>query len=56
MPEVRERKKSDKIKGKGKGTGSSPAKNDVRRQMTAKLKKELVERQKGRSTGGATGI
>ena len=55
MPEVRERKKSDKIKGKGKGTGSSPAKNDVRRQMTAKLKKELVERQKGRSTGGATG-
>jgi cell wall-associated NlpC family hydrolase len=55
LPEVRERKKSDKIKGKGKGTGSSPAKNDVRRQMTAKLKKELVERQKGRSTGGATG-
>lgn len=53
MPDVKERKKSDKIKGKG-GGGSGPIKNDMRRQMTAKLKKELVERQRGRSTGGST--
>ena len=54
MPEVRERKKSDKIKGKGKGTGSSPTKKDVRRQMTAKFQKELIERQRNRDTGGTT--
>lgn len=53
MPEVRERKKSDKIKGKG-SEKSSPIKNDVRRQMTAKFQKELIERQRNRDTGGST--
>ena len=53
MPEAKERKKSDKIKGKGEKS-SGPIKHDVRRQMTAKLKKELVERQRGRSMGGST--
>lgn len=52
MPEVRERKNSDKIKGKdGKGR---PLKNDVRRQMTAKYVKELTQRQQNRDTGGGT--
>ena len=53
MPEVRERKKSDKIKGKG-SEKSSPVKKDVRRQMTAKFQKELIERQRNRDTGGST--
>ena len=53
MPEAKERKKSDKITGKGEKS-SGPIKHDVRRQMTAKLKKELVERQRGRSMGGST--
>lgn len=51
MPEARERKKSDKIKGKDRKP-SSPAKKDVRRRMTAKLQKELTERQRDRDTGG----
>lgn len=51
MPEARERKKSDKIKGKDRKP-SSPAKKDVRRRMTAKLQKELTERQRNRGTGG----
>lgn len=51
MPEARERKKSDKIKGKDRKP-SSPAKKDVRRRMTAKLQKELMERQRNRGTGG----
>ena len=53
MPEARERKENDKIKGKG-GTKSSPIKSDERRQMTAKFRKELVERQRGRDAGGNT--
>ena len=53
MPEVRERKKSDKIKGKG-SEKSSPVKKDVRRQMTAKFQKELIERQQNRDTGSNT--
>lgn len=52
MPEVRERKKSDKIKRKD--SRGSPIKQDVRRQMTAKLQKELMERQRGRDTGSTT--
>lgn len=51
MPEARERKKSDKIKGKDRKP-SIPAKKDVRRRMTAKLQKELTERQRNRGTGG----
>lgn len=51
MPEARERKKSDKIKGKDRKT-SSPAKKDVHRQMTAKLQKELTERQRNRGSCG----
>ena len=53
MPEVRERKNSDKIKGKDGGK-SGPVKKDVRRQMTAKYVKELTERQRNRDTGGNT--
>ena len=45
MPKPRERDPSDKIKGKGK-SGERPVR-DVRRQMTAKLRKELVERKRG---------
>lgn len=52
MPEIRERKKNDKIKGKG-GRGH-PIKQGVPRQMTAKLQKELMERQRGRDTGSTT--
>lgn len=44
MPKPRERDPSDKIKGKGKG-GGRPIR-DVRRQMTAKLRKELVEQKR----------
>ena len=53
MPEVRERKNSDKIKGKD-GKSGRPLKNDVRRQMTAKYVKELTQRQRNRDTGGNT--
>ena len=53
MPEARERKQSDKIKGKGGGK-SGPVKQDVRRQMTAKYVKELTQRQKNRDAGGST--
>lgn len=53
MPEVRERKNSDKIKGKD-GKNVRPLKNDVRRQMTAKYVKELTQRQRNRDTGGST--
>lgn len=53
MPEVRERKNSDKIKGKSdKKSGS--VKKDVRRQMTAKYVKELTQRQRNRDTSGST--
>ena len=53
MPEVRERKSSDKIKGKGGGKNSA-VKKDVRRQMTAKYVKELTQRQRNRDAGGNT--
>lgn len=53
MPEVRERKNSDKIKGKS-NKKSSPLKKDLRRQMTAKYVKELTQRQKNRGTSGST--
>lgn len=43
MPELRERDPKDKIKGKGGGRVPT----EVRRQMTAKLRKELVQRQRG---------
>ena len=44
MPKPRERDPSDKIKGKGKSNGRPV--RDVRRQMTAKLRKELVEQKR----------
>ena len=44
MPQPRERDPGDKIKGKGKG-GGRPIR-DVRRQMTAKLRQELVEQKR----------
>lgn len=52
MPEARERKQTDKIKGKGGGK-NGPVKKDVRRQMTAKYVKELTQRQRNRDTGGS---
>ena len=45
IPKPRERDPGDKIKGKGK-SGGRPVR-DVRRQMTAKLRKELVEQKRG---------
>ena len=45
MPKPRERDPSDKIKGKAK-SGGRPV-QDVRRRMTAKLRKELVEQKRG---------
>lgn len=45
MPKPRERDPSDKLKGKGK-SGGRPVR-DVRRQMTAKLRRELVEQKRG---------
>ena len=45
MPKPRERDPNDKIKGKGTG-GKRPVR-DVRRQMTAKLRRELVEQKRG---------
>ena len=45
MPKPRERDPSDKIKSKGKSNGRPV--RDVRRQMTAKLRKELVEQKRG---------
>ena len=53
MPEVRERKNSDKIKGKS-NKKSGPLKKGLRRQMTAKYVKELTQRQKNRDAGGST--
>ena len=44
MPKPRERDPSDKIKSKGKSNGRPV--RDVRRQMTAKLRKELVEQKR----------
>ena len=54
--EARERKSSDKIKGgkSGNGAKKSPVKSDVRRQMTVKLQKEMIERRRNRDTGGST--
>ena len=45
MPKPQERDPSDKIKGKAK-SGGRPV-QDVRRRMTAKLRKELVEQTRG---------
>ena len=50
MPETRERNNSDKIKGTNRKR-QSPVKQEVHRQMTVKLKKELLERKKHRDTG-----
>ena len=45
IPKPRERNPGDKIKGKGK-SGGRPVR-DVRRPMTAKLRKELAEQKRG---------
>lgn len=50
MPEVRERSNNDKIK-KTNRKRQSPVKQEGNRQMTVKLKKELLERKKHRDTG-----
>lgn len=47
MPEARERKKADKIKEKS-DRRVSPVKKTMRRRMTAKLQKELIEQKQGR--------
>lgn len=52
MPTIRERKSSDQIKEKSGGKGRSVPK-DPRRQMTAKLKKELAGRQRDRHPDSA---
>ena len=49
MPEARERKKADKIKEKS-DRRVSPVKKTMRRRMTAKLQKELMEQKQGRES------
>lgn len=49
MPEARERKKADKIKEKS-DRHVSPVKKTMRRRMTAKLQKELMEQKQGRES------
>ena len=49
MPEARERKKADKIKEKS-DRRISPVKKTMRRRMTAKLQKELIEQKQGRES------
>ena len=45
MPKIKERNQTEKVKGKKKGGG--PAQASARRVMTAKLKKELAQRNQG---------
>ena len=45
MPEIRERKQGEKLKGKG---GTPAAGKDLRQQMTAKFRRELVEKAQNR--------
>ena len=45
MPEIRERKQGEKVKGKG---GTPAAGKDLRQQMTAKFRRELVEKAQNR--------
>ncbi|MBQ9721315.1 MAG: hypothetical protein IJV64_11570, partial [Oscillospiraceae bacterium] len=52
MPDIRERKQSDKVKGKE--YGSKRGNKDVRRSMTVKLQKELAERTRSRDNGSVT--
>lgn len=52
MPKAKERKPDDKIKNQGKRKGSSPAQDQARRVMTAKIRKELAQQK--RSAGGST--
>ena len=52
MPDIRERKQSDKVKGKE--YGSKRGNKDVRRSITVKLQKELAERTRSRDNGSVT--
>ena len=52
MPKVKERDQTDKVKGKGKKKDGGTAQRQAQRVMTAKLKKELVQRK--RDEGGST--
>lgn len=49
MPDIRERKQGDKVKGKERG--GKHVKKDARRSMTVKLQKELAERARNRDSG-----
>ncbi len=51
IPKIKERNQTDKVKGKKKG--GKPAQASVRRVMTAKLKKELAQRKRGRGSSAA---
>ena len=52
MPKVKERDQTDKVKGKGKKKASGTAQQQAQHVMTAKLKKELIQRK--RDGGGPT--
>ena len=51
IPKIKERNQTDKVKGKKKG--GKPAQASARRVMTAKLKKELAQRKRGRGSSAA---
>ena len=51
IPKIKERNQTDKVKGKKKG--GKPAQASARRVMTAKLKKELAQRKRGRGNTAA---
>lgn len=46
MPKIKERDQSDKVKGKGKKKDGGTAQHQAQRVMTAKLKKELIQRKR----------
>ncbi len=50
MPGIKERDQTDKVKSKGKEKGGGTAQQQAQRVMTAKLKKELIQRKRD---GGA---
>ena len=51
IPKIKERNQTDKVKGKKKS--GKPAQASARRVMTAKLKKELAQRKRGRGSSAA---
>ena len=53
MPKVKERDQTDKVKSKGKKKGGGAVQRQAQHVMTAKLKKELVQRKQGGGSSAA---